>query len=46
MKTSYASAQEILATARILINKDTIQIMFGSFLRYNTQCLQPIAIET
>lgn len=46
MKTSFASAQENLATAKILINKDTIQTTFGSFLRYNIQCLQAIAIET
>lgn len=46
MKPSFASAQEILATARIHICKDTTQIMFGSFLRYDVQCLQAIAIET
>lgn len=46
MKSSFASAQEILATARIHIYKDTIQIVFGSFLRSNIQCLQAIAIET
>lgn len=46
MKVSFASAQEVLAIAKILINKDTFQITFGSFMRYNIQCLQAIAIET
>lgn len=43
MKDSFASAWEILATG---IYRDTIQIIFGCFLRYRTQCLQAITIET
>lgn len=43
MKDSFALAWEILATD---IYKDIIQIIFGCFLRYRTQCLQAITIET
>lgn len=46
MKASFASAEEIVATARIHIYKGTIQTMFDCFLRYKTQYLQAIAIET